>query len=140
MGPPRFSTAASFKVEHELPVASECAVIHRVRRCLVDSVRDAIGGERRIVILVSGGLDSSAIAGIFADLKARGEWPVAEPDHPGATGLVQCFTLAFDSAEYDESGERTPAVYKRPPFTNPTSHCPADRRAVELAYSGCKGE
>lgn len=88
-------------------------MVHAVRECLVSSVEDTIRDGRHIAVLLSGGLDSSVIAGIIADLQTRGVWPAQAADaidavpHSNITCSVQCFTLAFDDERYDESGEES---------------------------------
>jgi asparagine synthase (glutamine-hydrolysing) len=80
-------------------------MIAGVREHLIESVRLRLRADVPIGVYLSGGLDSSAIAGIVKHLvNERGE----KVGSQGASERVCCFGVAFEEASgFDESGSST---------------------------------
>ncbi|KAE8374862.1 hypothetical protein BDV26DRAFT_283907 [Aspergillus bertholletiae] len=81
---------------------SEDEVIDRVRELLLDAVRIRLRADVGLGIYLSGGLDSSAIAGMAVKLVQEGTQ--LGNDTSGERSKIDCFTVQFDKdSGFDES-------------------------------------
>jgi len=80
-------------------------MIEGVRTRLLEAVRLRLRADVPVGIYLSGGIDSSAIAGMVTHLvKEQG----AKLGNDKETDRVNCFSIAFEEASgFDESGELT---------------------------------
>ena len=82
---------------------TETEMISSVRSHLIEAVQLRLRADVPIGIYLSGGIDSSALAGIAAHLVKEGG---ATMGSEKASDRVCCFSIGFDSASgFDESGE-----------------------------------
>jgi asparagine synthase (glutamine-hydrolysing) len=81
---------------------SDQELIEGVRSRLLDAVRQRLHADVPVGVYLSGGVDSSAIAGIMQHLlKEEGKTKVDEEK----LARMTCFTIAFDEdSGMDESG------------------------------------
>ena len=81
---------------------SEEELIRGVREHLIEAVRLRLRADVPVGVYLSGGIDSSAIAGIMTHLvRERGE----QVGNDKETDRVSCFSIAFDEdSGFDESG------------------------------------
>lgn len=81
---------------------AEADIVSAVRSSLVEAVRLRLRADVPVGVYLSGGIDSSAIAGIVTHLvKERGEQLGSEKE----LERVSCFSIAFDEdSGFDESG------------------------------------
>jgi asparagine synthase (glutamine-hydrolysing) len=88
--------------KHISETRSEEEMIEQVRTRLLESVRLRLRADVPVGIYLSGGLDSSVIAGMVTHLvKERG----ARIGNSKETERVSCFSIAFDEESgFDESG------------------------------------
>ncbi|KAL0256568.1 hypothetical protein SLS55_008963 [Diplodia seriata] len=115
---------------------SEHEMIEGVRERLLEAVRIRLRADVPVGIYLSGGIDSSVIAGMVTHLvRERGEKIGNEKE----TDRVSCFGIAFDeNSGYDESvkfhkkymGEAELAAY----FEDATYHC--EHHNADLNYVG----
>lgn len=79
-------------------------MIAGVKERLVESVRVRLRADAPVGLFLSGGIDSSAIAGIVKHLlQQEGEW--LGNDTTGDVSRIECFTAQFDKdSGVDESG------------------------------------
>ena len=75
-----------------------------MRELLVESVQMRLRADVGVGVYLSGGLDSSAIAGMVASLIEKGE--NLGNDSSRRVSEMSCFTVQFDKdSGFDESGE-----------------------------------
>lgn len=91
------------KAQTVLDTRSEAALIQGVRDCLIEAVRVRLRADVPVGVYLSGGIDSSVIAGIVTHLvNEQGQSMGSLP----ATDRVSCFSVAFENTSgFDESGE-----------------------------------
>lgn len=76
-------------------------MIEGVRSRVIEAIRLRLRADVKVAIALSGGIDSSAVAGIVNHLLGQGESLGSDP----ATERVSCFCIAFDEESgLDESG------------------------------------
>ncbi|KAL4805873.1 hypothetical protein BDV18DRAFT_14181 [Aspergillus unguis] len=81
---------------------TEEEIVLKLRELLIESVRLRLHADVQVGIYLSGGLDSSAIAGITAHLIKQGE--VLGNDHSGDASRMDCYTIRFgEGSGVDES-------------------------------------
>jgi asparagine synthase (glutamine-hydrolysing) len=109
--PDKVSTSQREQVidgQHIAETRSESEMIAHTRRLLLEAVRIRLRADVPVGIYLSGGIDSSAVAGMAAHLvKEEG---VSMGKSEGETAdKVCCFTIGFDETSgFDESGEPDP--------------------------------
>lgn len=80
-------------------------MISGVRERLIEAVRIRLRADVPVGVFLSGGIDSSAIAGIVAHL-IREEGARLGSDSSRDASRLECFTVQFDKdTGIDESGE-----------------------------------
>ncbi|KAH8886027.1 asparagine synthase [Thozetella sp. PMI_491] len=104
--------------KNEVDTRSVEEMVQGVRERLMEAIRLRLRADVPVGILLSGGLDSSLVAGIVTHL-VREEG--AKHGNLDPTDRISCFTIQFPGAEYDESeiAERTAKwlgvqIYKQP--------------------------
>jgi asparagine synthase (glutamine-hydrolysing) len=76
-----------------------------VRERLLDAVRVRLRADVPVGIYLSGGIDSSAIAGMVKHLiEVEGARPGSRPK----TDLINCFSIKFQDEMYDEERKSLP--------------------------------
>jgi asparagine synthase (glutamine-hydrolysing) len=81
---------------------SEDEIVEGVRSRLLESVRLRMRADVPVGVYLSGGLDSSAIAGMMCHLKKNVPKSTVNPSEDNS---LLCFTIAFDEdSGMDESG------------------------------------
>jgi asparagine synthase (glutamine-hydrolysing) len=89
-------------IKHQVETRSEAEINVGVRQHLLDLVRLRLRADVPVGMYLSGGIDSSAIAGIVTHL-VREESATAGSLAAGEQ--VRCFSIAFDrDSGHDESG------------------------------------
>ena len=81
---------------------TENEMIEGVRSRMLDAIRLRLRADVRVGVYLSGGIDSSAIAGMMTHLvRERGE----QIGNDKETERISCFSIAFDEdSGFDESG------------------------------------
>lgn len=86
-----------------------------MRELLLDSVRFRLRADVGVGVFLSGGLDSSAVAGMTAHLMKQGTKLGNETT--GDTSRLSCFTVQFEKESgIDESGLFSPERETSPPY------------------------
>lgn len=81
----------------------EADMINGVRERLLQAVRVRLRADVPVGIYLSGGIDSSVIAGMVTHLVREEGEKIGSKD---ATSGIRCFSVAFDAASgLDESGK-----------------------------------
>ncbi|KAA8618169.1 AsnB Asparagine synthase glutamine-hydrolyzing [Pyrenophora tritici-repentis] len=88
-----------FKDKREIETRSEEEMIQGVRKHLLDAVRDRLRADVPIGVFLSGGIDSSAIAGMVKHLM---ETEGAQLGTAPASERINCFSVKFIGEEHDE--------------------------------------
>ncbi|KAI4713642.1 hypothetical protein J4E89_001089 [Alternaria sp. Ai002NY15] len=88
-----------FKDKREIETRSEDEMIQGVRKHLVDAVRDRLRADVPIGVFLSGGIDSSAIAGMVKHLM---DTEGAQLGTAPASERINCFSVKFIGEEHDE--------------------------------------
>lgn len=80
-------------------------MVEGVRERLLDSIRNRLRGDVPVGVYLSGGLDSSTVAGMAAHL-IKEERSKLNNDTIGDLSRLKCFTVQFDKdSGVDESGQ-----------------------------------
>jgi len=90
-------------LQRVLESRSEEEMIEGVRSRMLDSIRLRLRADVPVGVYLSGGIDSSVVAGMVTHLvREQG----AKMGNANATDRITCFSIAFDEESgYDESGE-----------------------------------
>ncbi|EOA84140.1 uncharacterized protein SETTUDRAFT_155435 [Exserohilum turcica Et28A] len=88
-----------FKDKREVETRSEEEMIQGVRKHLLDAVRDRLRADVPIGVFLSGGIDSSAIAGMIKHLM---DTEGAQLGTAPASERMNCFSVKFLGEEHDE--------------------------------------
>lgn len=88
-------------------------MIAHTRRLLLEAVRLRLRADVPVGIYLSGGIDSSALAGMAAHLVKEEGLSMGSQD-VGQEGKVCCFSIGFDeSSGFDESGKCSGSCHSR---------------------------
>jgi asparagine synthase (glutamine-hydrolysing) len=88
--------------QHEVDTRTEEEMIQGVRTKLFEAIRDRLRADVPIGVFLSGGIDSSALAGMVTHLmKTEGTQLGTAP----ASEAINCFSVKFIGEEHDEERE-----------------------------------
>lgn len=88
-----------------MEVRSEAEMIEGVRERLIEAVKIRLRADVPVGVYLSGGLDSSCVAGIIAHL-IKDKKATLGSDASGDLSQLKCFTVQFDKdSGADESGK-----------------------------------
>jgi hypothetical protein len=90
---------------------SEEEIVEGVRERLLEAVRIRLKADVPVAIYLSGGIDSSSVAGMVADLMKQGTKLGSEPN--SVPSNMKCFTVQFD----EDSGADESGIFTLPPHT-----------------------
>lgn len=91
--------------QHKIETRSEAQMIAHTRELLLESVRIRLRADVPVGIYLSGGIDSSAVAGMAAHLVKEEGLSMGSKESEDA-GKVCCFSIGFDETSgFDESGK-----------------------------------
>ncbi|KFY08126.1 hypothetical protein V492_06525 [Pseudogymnoascus sp. VKM F-4246] len=99
---------SQFPDKRVLETRSEADMVEGVRKHLIESVRLRLQGDVPVGVYLSGGLDSSCVAGIVAHL-IKHEGARLKSDVSSDLSLLHCFTVQFSK----ESGEDESEIARR---------------------------
>ncbi len=96
---------SNYPSKHAVDPRTFDEMVTGVRERLVDAIRCRLAADVPIGVYLSGGIDSSAVAGIATHLIREGGAAMGSEQ----TQRIKCFTIRFDEGESDESAiaERT---------------------------------
>lgn len=90
-------------------------MIEGVRSRLLDAIRVRLRADVKVGVALSGGLDSSVVAGMVNHLIREGE----QVGGDAVTEKLSCFCIAFDAESgFDESGEWLSQARNLVPFVS----------------------
>lgn len=85
-------------------------MISGVREHLLEAVRIRLRADVKVGVSLSGGIDSSVVAGMVNHLTRKGGEKMGSV---GANERLTCFGIGFDDGHWDESGETEEPVVLR---------------------------
>ncbi|CAG8068665.1 unnamed protein product [Penicillium salamii] len=89
--------------KHSLDPRSEEEMVQGVRDRLLEAVKVRLKADVPVAIYLSGGIDSSSVAGMVADLMKKGTQLGSEPNT--APSNMKCFTVQFDEGTGADESE-----------------------------------
>ncbi|TLS21787.1 uncharacterized protein PpBr36_09582 [Pyricularia pennisetigena] len=102
---------ANYKDKHEVETRPLEQIIPEVRRHLVEATRLRLRADVPVGIYLSGGIDSSTVAGIVTHLVREEGVRLGNQD---ATRRIKCFTIQFgESSGFNEAGEHSSYIAER---------------------------
>ena len=94
-----------------MEVRTEEEMVAGIQERLIEAIKLRLRADVSVGIYLSGGLDSSSVAGITAHLIKHGGTRLGD-DASRDLSRMKCFTVQFDKdSGADESGKPTPILY-----------------------------